>query len=109
MRIVSAPRSLLEQKRVVDAQAPAGRWRQRIRASNRSAFSCGSFPEGRRPSADHALIPSVRLISSLAPHGDRDHSIDLNGVALPLLRACVQADGTLHCPARARGDGEAAL
>jgi len=39
-------------------------------------------------------------------HGDCDGSIDLNEIALPLLRTSgVQLDGTMHCPGTRTGGG----
>jgi hypothetical protein len=54
----------------------------------------------------HALYPSAQAYFEFAcPHGDCDGSIDLNAVALSLLRSSgAHADGTLHCPGT-RTDG----
>jgi hypothetical protein len=54
----------------------------------------------------HALYPSAKAYFEFAcPHGDCDGSIDLNPVALSLLRSSgAHADGTLHCPGT-RTDG----
>ena len=56
----------------------------------------GPMPAART----HALYPSAQAYFEFAcPHGDCDGSIDLNPVALSLLRdSGTQADGTLHCP-----------
>jgi len=56
----------------------------------------GPMPAART----HALYPSAQAYFEFAcPHGDCDGSIDLNPVALPLLRESgTQVDGTLHCP-----------
>ncbi|MGH8204013.1 MAG: hypothetical protein ACREST_05340 [Steroidobacteraceae bacterium] len=65
--------------------------------------------EGPAPAArTHALYPSAQAYFEFAcPHGDCDGSIDLNAVALALLRKSgSQADGTLHCPGtRTAGGG----
>ncbi len=56
----------------------------------------------------HALYASAQAYFEFAcPHGDCDGSIDLNDVALALLRdSGAQAEGTLHCPGtRANGGG----
>ena len=57
----------------------------------------------------HALYPSAQAFFEFAcPHGDCDGSIDLNAVALPLLRnSGAQANGTLHCPGTRSGGGGA--
>jgi hypothetical protein len=57
----------------------------------------------------HALYPSAQAYFEFAcPHGDCDGSIDLNAVALPMLRSSgTQADGTLHCPGTRTGAGGA--
>jgi hypothetical protein len=55
----------------------------------------------------HALYPSAQAYFEFAcPHGDCDGSIDLNAVALPLLRnAGTEVKGTLHCPGTRTADG----
>ena len=57
----------------------------------------------------HALYPSSQAYFEFAcPHGDCDGSIDLNAVALPLLRSAgTQVNGTLHCPGTRTADGGA--
>jgi hypothetical protein len=62
--------------------------------------------DGPVPAArTHALYPSAQAYFEFAcPHGDCDGSIDLNAVALALLRnSATQADGTLHCPGTRTG------
>jgi len=63
--------------------------------------------DGPAPAArTHALYASAQAYFEFAcPHGDCDGSIDLNSVALPLLRSSgTQAEGTVHCPGT-RADG----
>ncbi len=65
--------------------------------------------EGPAPAARmHALYPSAQAYFEFAcPHGDCDGSIDLNPIALPLLRnSGTQADGTLHCPGTRANGGD---
>ena len=65
-------------------------------------------PEGPAPAArTHALYASAQAYFEFAcPHGDCDSSIDLNAVALALLRkGGTQAEGTLHCPGTRTADG----
>jgi len=64
--------------------------------------------DGPVPAArTHALYPSAQAYFEFAcPHGDCDGSIDLNAVALALLRNSeTQANGTLHCPGTRTADG----
>jgi len=58
-------------------------------------------------SRTHALYASAQAYFEFAcPHGDCDGSIDLNAVALQLLRnAGTQANGTMHCPGTRTADG----
>ncbi len=66
--------------------------------------------DGPAPAArTHALYPSAQAYFEFScPHGDCDGSIDLNSVALALLRSSgAQADGTLHCPGTRTGGGGA--
>jgi len=64
---------------------------------------------GPAPAArTHALYPSAHAYFEFAcPHGDCDGGIDVNAVALALLRKSGgHADGTLHCPGtRTAGGG----
>lgn len=64
---------------------------------------------GPAPAArTHALYPSAHAYFDFAcPHGDCDGSIDLNAVAIELLRKSgAQVDGTLRCPGtRTAGGG----
>ncbi len=65
---------------------------------------------GPAPAArTHAFYPSAQAYFEFAcPHGDCDGSIDLNPVALPLLRNSVtHIDGTLHCPGTRAAGGAA--
>jgi hypothetical protein len=105
MRIVSrTTRSLLEQKRERSL-------RKRVAAGTLAK----SFPlveqvrvqlrfvatENAAPAAQvHALYPSApAYFEFTCPHGDCDGSIDLNDVALALLRSSDrQTEGTLKCP-----------
>ena len=105
MRIVSrTTRSLLEQKREksMRKRQAAGTLAtsfpriEQIRMQLRFVSTQGAVPAAQT----HALYPSAQAYFEFAcPHGDCDGSIDLNSVALPLLKSSgVQADGTLHCP-----------
>jgi hypothetical protein len=105
MRIVSrTTRSLLEQKREksMRKRQAAGTLAtsyprvEQIRMQLRFVSTQGAVPAAQT----HALYPSAQAYFEFAcPHGDCDGSIDLNSVALPLLKISgVQADGTLHCP-----------
>jgi len=104
MRIVSrTTRSLLEQKREKSQRrrAAAGTLSkafpqvEQVRVQLRFFATKGPVPAAQT----HLLYPSAQAYFEFAcPHGDCDGSIDLNGVALPLLRnSDLQADGTLHC------------
>jgi hypothetical protein len=64
--------------------------------------------DGPAPAArTHQLYPSAQAYFEFScPHGDCDGSIDLNPVALALLRnSGAQADGTLNCPGTRTGGG----
>ncbi|MGH8249148.1 MAG: hypothetical protein ACREVI_00385 [Steroidobacteraceae bacterium] len=104
MRIVSrTTRSLLEQQR-----------EKSLRKRQAAGTLAKSFPQVEQvrvqlrfiataesaPSAQvHALYPSAPAYFEFAcPHGDCDGSIDLNDIALPLLRRSArQAEGTFKC------------
>ena len=112
MRIVSrTARSLLEQKReksmrkrqAAGTLATAYPRVEQVRIQLRFVTKKGVVPAAQT----HALYPSAQAYFEFAcPHGDCDGSIDLNGIALPLLRASgVQADGTVHCPGTRTGGG----
>ena len=117
MRIVSrTTRSLLEQKREksLRKRAAAGTLASAFPKVEQIRLQLRFFPaKGTPPAAQtHALYPSAQAYFEFAcPHGDCDGSVDLNEVALPLLkRSGQQADGTLRCPgSRTAGDGAAAL
>lgn len=105
MRIVSrTTRSLLEQKREksMRKRQAAGTFAtgfprvEQIRVQLRFVSTKGAVPAAQT----HALYPSAQAYFEFAcPHGDCDGSIDLNTVALPLLRSSgAHVDGTLHCP-----------
>jgi hypothetical protein len=57
----------------------------------------------------HALYSSAQAYFEFScPYGDCDGSIDLNDVALPLLRkAGNEVSGTLHCPGTRTAEGGA--
>ena len=112
MRIVSrTARSLLEQKReksmrkrqAAGTLASAFPRVEQIRIQLRFINKMGTVPAAQT----HALYPSAQAYFEFAcPHGDCDGSIDLNEIALPLLRTSgVQLDGTLHCPGTRTGGG----
>jgi hypothetical protein len=112
MRIVSrTARSLLEQKReksmrkrqAAGTLATAFPRVEQIRIQLRFINKMGTVPAAQT----HALYPSAQAYFEFAcPHGDCDGSIDLNEIALPLLRTSgVQLDGTLHCPGTRTGGG----
>jgi hypothetical protein len=114
MRIVSrTTRSLLEQKREksMRKRQAAGTFAttfprvEQIRVQLRFVSTKGAVPAAQT----HALYPSAQAYFEFAcPHGDCDGSIDLNSIALPLLRSSgVQADGTLHCPGTRTAGGTA--
>ena len=105
MRIVSrTTRSLLEQKREksLRKRAAAGTLASAFPKVEQIRLQLRFFPaKGTPPAAQtHALYPSAQAYFEFAcPHGDCDGSVDLNEVALPLLkRSGQQADGTLRCP-----------
>jgi len=65
--------------------------------------------DGPVPAArTHALYPSAQAYFEFAcPYGDCDGSIDLNAVALPLLRSgATEANGTLSCPGTRTVEGD---
>ncbi len=114
MRIVSrTARSLLEQKREKSMRkrqaagtiATAFPRVEQVRVQLRFVSKQGVVPAAQT----HALYPSAQAYFEFAcPHGDCDGSIDLNGVALTLLRSAgIQADGTLHCPGSRTSGGAA--
>ncbi len=105
MRIVSrTTRSLLEQKREksLRKRAAAGTLAtafprvEQIRLQLRFISTVGVAPAAQT----HALYPSAQAYFEFAcPHGDCDGSVDLNGVALPMLKSAgSHVDGTLNCP-----------
>ena len=112
MRIVSrTARSVREQKReksmrmreAAGTLANAFPRSEQIRIHLQFFANDGPVPAART----HALYPSAHAFFEFScPHGDCDGSIDLNTVALPLLRnSGTEVDGTLHCPGT-RTDGE---
>jgi hypothetical protein len=114
MRIVSrTARSIREQQREVSMQ------KREAAGTLETAFPRAEFVRihlqfvssaGRAPAPrTHDLYPSAQAYFAFAcPHGDCDASIDLNDVALALLRnAGTEAAGTLHCPGTRTGDGSA--
>ncbi len=114
MRIVSrTTRSLLEQKReksmrkrqAAGTLATAFPRVEQIRMQLRFVSTQGAVPAAQT----HALYPSAQAYFEFAcPHGDCDGSVDLNEVALPLLRRSgLQADGTLRCPGSRTAGGTA--
>jgi hypothetical protein len=113
MRIVSrTARSAREQERekslrkreAAGTLATAFPGSEQVRIHLQFVAKSGPAPAART----HALYASAQAYFEFAcPHGDCDGSIDLNSVALPLLRSSgAQAEGTLHCPGtRANGGG----
>jgi hypothetical protein len=114
MRIVSrTTRSLLEQKREhsMRRRQAAGTLEsafprvEQIRIHLRFVSKKGVVPAAQT----HALYPSAQAYFEFAcPHGDCDGSIDLNAIALPLLRSNGSlTDGSLHCPGSRTSGGAA--
>ena len=114
MRIVSrTPRSVREQQRqrAMQKREAAGTLAtefpraELVRIHLQFVSKNGPMPAPRI----HALYPSAQAYFEFTcPHGDCDGGIDLNAVALPLLRnAGTQAKGTLHCPGTRTAEGGA--
>jgi hypothetical protein len=114
MRIVSrSTRSLHEQEReksmrkreAAGTLATAFPRNELVRIHLQFVSKDGPTPASRT----HALYPSAQAYFEFScPHGDCDGSIDLNPVALALLRSSgAQADGTLNCPGTRTGAGGA--
>lgn len=112
MRIVSrSARSVREQKReksmrrrdAAGTLANAFPRSEQVRIHLQFVAKDGPVPAART----HALYPSAHAYFEFAcPYGDCDGSIDLNSVAIPLLRSSgTEVDGTLHCQGT-RADGE---
>lgn len=114
MRIVSrTARSVHEQQRERSIQrreaagtlASAFPRTELVRIHLQFGSKNGPVPAART----HALYPSAQAYFEFAcPYGDCDGSIDLNAVALQLLRnGGTQANGTLYCPGTRTADGGA--
>ena len=76
-----------------------------VRVHLRFVANDGPTPSPRT----HDLYPSAHAYFEFScPHGDCDARIDLNDIALPLLRkAGTEASGTLHCSGTRTADGDA--
>lgn len=114
MRIVSrTTRSLLEQKRekslrkraAAGALAKSFPQLEQVRVQLRFAATAASVPAAQV----HALYPSAPAYFEFAcPHGDCDGSIDLNDVALALLRRSDRhAEGSYKCSGTRTAGGTA--
>jgi hypothetical protein len=113
MRIVSrTPRSIREQEREksMRKREAAGTLATAFPRTEQVHIHLQFISKDRpAPAArTHMLYPSAQAYFEFScPHGDCDGSIDLNAVALALLRSSgTETDGTLHCPGtRTRGEG----